>query len=90
MEARLGEMFQWRPSWPGWGLDDYYHVTSALGALRSGSEGHIITIASFFGRKLCWVWKCWREEWEPGEKPPNPMKETGEENRGAIKNILAP
>ena len=34
-------------------LDNYCYVTSTLEALRSGSEGHIITIASFFRRKLC-------------------------------------
>ena len=29
-------------------------------------------------------------EGEPGEKPPNPMKETGEENWETTENILAP
>ena len=29
-------------------------------------------------------------EWEPGEKPPNPMRETGEENWETTENILAP
>ena len=28
-------------------------------------------------------------EWEPGEKPLNPIKETGEENRETMENILA-
>ena len=27
--------------------------------------------------------------WEPSEKPPNLMRETGEENRETTKNILA-
>ena len=40
-------------------LDDCCHVTSALGTLRS--KGHVITIASFFGRELRWVWNCQRE-----------------------------
>ena len=31
-------------------LDDCCHVTSASGTLRS--EGHVITIASLFGREL--------------------------------------
>ena len=29
-------------------------------------------------------------EWEPGEKPPNPIRETEEENREINKNILVP
>ena len=29
-------------------------------------------------------------EWERGEKPPNSIKETREENRETIENILAP
>ena len=29
-------------------------------------------------------------EWKPSEKPPNPMRETGEENRKTAENILAP
>ena len=33
-------------------LDDCFHVTSALGAFRFGSKGHVITIASFFRSKL--------------------------------------
>ena len=33
-------------------LDNYCHVTSALGALRSGPKGYVITIASFFEREL--------------------------------------
>ena len=90
MGARLGEALRWRPSWLEQSLDDCRHVTSASGALRSGSEGHVITIASFFGRKLRWAWKRWREEWEPDEKPLNPMRETKEENRGTTENILAP
>ena len=28
--------------------------------------------------------------WEPGEKPPNPMREIEEENRETNENILAP
>ena len=71
-------------------IDVCCHVTSAFGALRSGSKGHVITIASFFGRELCWAWKRWREEWESGEKPPNLMKETGEENQETTENIIAP
>ena len=33
-------------------MDDYCHVISALRVLRSGPKGHVITIASFFGREL--------------------------------------
>ena len=51
MEARLGEALRWRPSWPGWGLDDGCHVTSASGALRSGSKGHVITYSPHQGDK---------------------------------------
>ena len=29
-------------------------------------------------------------KWEPGEKPPNLMRETKEENQGTNENILAP
>ena len=65
-------------------------MTSALGALYSGSEGHVITIASIFGRKLCWAWKRWKKEREPGEKLSNPMRETGKENQKTTENILAP
>ena len=28
--------------------------------------------------------------WEPGEKPPKPMRETGDENQETTENILAP
>ena len=33
-------------------LDDCCHVTSTLGVFHSGPKGHVITIASFFGREL--------------------------------------
>ena len=59
MGARLDEALWWKSNRPGWSLDDCCHVTSALGTLRF--EGHVITIASFFGRKLRWAWNCWRE-----------------------------
>ena len=65
-------------------------MTSALGTLRSSPEGHVIIIASFFERELCWAWKRWMKEWEPGEKPIKPMRKTEEENRKTTENILAP
>ena len=34
--------------------------------------------------------KIVEREWEPGEKPPNPMRKTEEENQKINKNILAP
>ena len=70
-------------------LNDYYHVTFAL--VTPCSKGHVITIASFFLQTSSAKRESrWREEWKPGEKPPNPMRKTREENRGTTKNILAP
>ena len=67
-------------------LDDCCHVNSALETLHS--EGHVITIAFFFGRELRSAWNC-PKKWRFGEKPPNPMRETEEENREITENILA-
>ena len=72
---------------PGEVLDDCCHVTSALGTLRSkvtllqlppSSDASSVERGIVEGR------------WGPGEKPPNLMRETGEENRGTTENILAP
>ena len=70
-------------------LDDCFYMTSTSGALCSGFEGHVITIASFFGRELRWAWKSLKGRRGPGEKPPNPMKETEKENQKTTENILA-
>ena len=67
-------------------LDDYYYMTSTLETFCSKS--HIITIASFLDASFV-EHEIVKKKWELGEKPPNPMKETGEENRKIIENILA-
>ena len=68
-------------------LDDCCHVTSALGTLCSkvtllplppSSDANSVE-RGIVKRKL-----------EPGKKPPNPMRKTGEENRETSENILAP
>ena len=46
---------------------------------------HEITFAFFLRRELRWAWKLSIKEWEPGEKPPNLIKKTEEENRGTMK-----
>ena len=67
-------------------LDDCCHVTSASGTLRS--EVTLLQLplpsdASSVERGIV------EEKWEPSKKPPNPMRETGEENRQTTRNILA-
>ena len=49
------------------------------------SRDHDITIAFPLRRELRWAWKLSVDEWKLGEKPPNPMKETEEENQGKIR-----
>ena len=41
-----------------------------------------ITIAFLLGCELRSAWKLSVDKWKLGEKPPNLMKETEEENRG--------
>ena len=57
------------------------HVSSHV--LRS--HDHHITIAFFLRRELRWVWKLSVDEWKLGEKSPNFMKETEEENWGKMR-----
>ena len=61
-------------------------MTSALGTFRS--EVTLIQLppsldASFVERGIV------EGKWEPSKKPPNPMRETGEENQETSENILA-
>ena len=67
-------------------LDDYCHLTSASETHRS--EVMLLQLppsldASYVERGIV------EEKWKPSKKPSNPMRETGEENRETIENILA-
>ena len=62
-------------------------MTSALGTLRS--EVTLLQLLSSLDvssveRRIV------KEKWKPGKKPPNPIKEIGEENQETNENILAP
>ena len=67
-------------------LDDCCHMTSTLGTFCF--KGHIIIIDFFLDTNSV---KCRiiKGKWKYSEKPPNPMRETGEENREITKDILA-
>ena len=68
-------------------LDDCYHVTSASGTLRSDVTLLQLPLSLDVSSVECGIVEG---KWEPGKKPPNLMRETGEENRKTTKNILAP
>ena len=68
-------------------LDDYYHVTSASGILCF----EVMLLQFLFSSDASSVKRgIVKREWEPGKKPPNPMRETGKENQKTTENILAP
>ena len=68
-------------------LDDCCHVTFALGTLRS--KVTLLQLPPFLDASSV-KRGIIKEKWKPSKKPPNPMRETEEENRETTKNILAP
>ena len=102
---------KWEPDWVrrhggsqtnlGEVLDDCCYVTSASGTLclwlllQKLSACHAITIASFFGRELCWAWNCqseigtWWKTSQPDEGSWGRKPEDHWEHPSPIKKLMS-
>ena len=67
-------------------LDDYYYMISVLGTLRF--EVTLLQLPLSLDANSV-EQEIVEGKWEPGKKPPNPIKKTEKENRKTIENILA-
>ena len=68
-------------------LDNCCHVISALGTLCSKVTLLQLPLSSNASSVACGIVE---RKWEPGKKPPNLMRQTGQENQKTSESILAP